>query len=120
MTKLQSLIEILQNNKSIQELEKFITENFYNQEEDEYNIEDTCYFILTEDEVQDLLDERFEEELYEASEALAYKRHYDIARIVANLDSDHNYLRAYKDAEKVNNYTFIGKTDNYYIYQEEC
>ena len=119
MTKLQSLVEVLQKDESIQGLDQLIVENFYNQEDKEYNIEGTRYFILTEDEVQDLLDDQFEEELYTASEKLEDKGHYKIARIVQNLNIDNNnYLRAYKDAEKVDDYIFIGKTDNYYIYQE--
>lgn len=127
MTKLQSLVEVLQKDKSIQGLDQLIIENFYNQEEDEYNVEGTRYFILTENEVQDLLDNQFEEELYEASEILyeasqnlAHKGYYEIAKMVKNLDLDNNYFKAYKDSEKVNNYIFISKADNgnYYIYKE--
>ena len=118
MTKLQSLVEILQKDESIQGLDKLIVENFYDQEKTEYNIEGVRYFILTEDQVQNLLDEQFAEELYEAGEKLEYKGHYEIAKIVQDLDLDNNYLKAYKDAEKLNDYIFIGKTDYYYIYQE--
>ena len=119
MTKLQSLVEILQKDESIQGLDQLIVENFYDQEDKRYNVEGTRYFILTEDEVQDLLDNQFEEELYIAGEELGNKGYYEIAKIVQSLDVDNNnYLRAYKDAEKVDDYIFIGKTDNYYIYQE--
>ena len=118
MTKLQSLIEVLQKDEPTQGLDKLIVENFYNQEKTEYVFNDTRYFVLTEDEVQNLLDEQFAEELYEAGEKLEYKGHYEIAKIVQDLDLDNNYLKAYNDAEKLNNYIFIGKTDYYYIYQE--
>lgn len=118
MTKLQSLIEVLQKDEPTQGLDKLIIENFYNQEKMEYVFNDTRYFVLTEDEVQNLLDEQFAEELYEAGEKLEYKGHYEIAKIVQDLDLDNNYLKAYNDAEKLNNYIFIGKTDYYYIYQE--
>lgn len=118
MTKLQSLLEILQKDEPTQGLDKLIVENFYNQENNEYIFNGTRYLILTEDQVQDLLDEQFSEELYEAGEKLEYKGHYEIAKIVQDLDLDNNYLKAYKDAEKLNDYIFIGKTDYYYIYQE--
>lgn len=118
MTKLQSLIKVLQKDEPTQGLDKLIIENFYNQEKMEYVFNDTRYFILTEDEVQNLLDEQFEDELYQVVEELEYKGHYEIAKMVQGLDLDNNYLRAYKNAEKVNNYIFIGKTDYYYIYQE--
>lgn len=118
MTKLQSLLEILQKDEPTQGLDKLIVENFYNQENNEYIFNDTRYLVLTEDQVQDLLDEQFSEELYEAGEKLEYKGHYEIAKIVQDLDLDNNYLKAYKDAEKLNDYIFIGKTDYYYIYQE--
>lgn len=118
MTRLQQLVEVLQKDESIQGLDQLIVENFYNQEKDEYNVEGIRYFILTEYEVQDLLDEKFENELYEASEKLRDKGHYEIADLVQNLDIDYNYLRACKDAEKVDEYIFISKTNNYYIFQE--
>lgn len=118
MTKLQSLLEVLQKDEPTQGLDKLIIENFYNQEKTEYVFNDIRYFILTEYEVQDLLDEKFENELYETSEKLKDKGHYQIANIVQNLDMDYNYLKAYKDAEEVDEYIFIGKTDYYYIYQE--
>ena len=118
MTKLQSLIEVLQKDEPTQGLDKLIVENFYNQENNEYVFNNIRYFILTEDEVQDLLDNQFEDELYQASEKLENKGYYQVARIVQSLDLDNNYLKAYKDAEKLNDYIFIGKTDYYYIYQE--
>ena len=118
MTKLQLLVEVLQKDESIQGLDQLIIENFYNQENNKYTFNDIRYFILTEDEVQDLLDAQFEEELYIACEKLENKGHYEIAKIVQGLDLDYNYLRAHKDAEKVNDYIFIGDANNYYIYQE--
>ena len=118
MTKLQSLVEILQKDESIQGLDQLIVEHFYNQENNEYTLNDIYYFILTEDEVQDLLDQQFEDELYEASILLENKNFYEISELVQNINYEFNYLKAFDDADKVKNYNFIGKTSNYYIFQE--
>lgn len=113
MTNLQRFTELYKNEPNI---EQFILDNFNNQEAKEYELNGNHYYIFDASDVQDKLNDDFEEELFD----LIYDNegnYPNICRIIEReIDYSHNYKTIPKDYDSLKNYSFEASDGIIYVY----
>ena len=117
MTNLQKLLSVLNLNEDIKS--KTIVDNFNNQDNDKFFIDEGIYKLYTRNEVEDILFDDYENKFCDFTDNL-YKCEYSslFSRIVERLES--NILSQAvenSDGEEIPNHIFIDVVDDLYIYE---
>jgi hypothetical protein len=116
-TNLQRFAELFKDEDNIQNL---ILDNFSNQDDDKYTLNGIDYYIFTKSEVQDLLDEDFENEVEELSDFLGYGRGSEFSQfkdIVRNAISiEFNDKDVASDFDNLKDYEFESMDDLIFVY----
>ena len=113
MTNLQRFTELYKDEPNI---EQFILDNFNNQEAKEYELNGNHYYIFNPLDVQDQLNDDFEEELYDF--IYNNERNYpEICKIIEReIDYTHNYKTVRSDYDSLKNYSFEASDGTIYVY----
>jgi len=113
MTNLQKFAQIFKGEEGLDEL---IIDNFNNQDADKYELNGIEYYIFTENDIQEQLDEDFESELWDFC-ADAERINFQIARIVERIiDSSFNYKNVDDNYDELQKFDLYTKEGDIYIY----
>lgn len=114
-TNLQRFAELYADEEGINEL---ILENFNNQDSKEYILNGTIYYLFDKEDIQEKLDEDFNEELSDLIEKIEYD-YFKLSQVIyRNIDERNNYKNYKDDYDDLKNYLFECGDDEIYIYTE--
>jgi hypothetical protein len=116
-TNLQRFAELFKDEDNIQNL---ILDNFSNQDDDKYTLNGIDYYIFTKSEVQDLLDEDFENEVEELSDFLGYGKGSEFSQfkdiVRSAISIDYNDKSVPNDFDNLKDYEFESMDDSIFVY----
>ena len=116
-TNLQRFAELFKDEENIQNL---ILDNFSNQNDDKYTLNGVEYYIFTKSEVQDLLDEDFENEVEELSDFLGYGRGSEFSQfkdiVRSAISIEFNDKDVASDFDNLKDYEFESMDDLIFVY----
>jgi hypothetical protein len=116
-TNLQRFAELFKDSEGI---EQVILDNFNNQDDTSYTLDGITYHIFDEEKVKDILDEDFDNEIYDFCYELEYKYPNIVKVIEANIEGyHHNYKRVQTHYDMLNDWCFEATDDEIYVYTEK-